>query len=536
MSTFAIRNLTATPITLKLVERYKSPEHLHLQSIHGNTISRFSRNFTSIFNTTSPIPPPPTHASLASSTEKFATSEVEILVPPFTTCTTDIPAPNAVAGEKVQLTIEASGSRYRLSIPSSHSESQTFSPLSPDPQHEFSGIYLPLHTFLSIHSSAQLNSWMSNLQDATPLSALSIPGTHNSPTYHKALPSVRCQAVNIRRQLENGIRFFDIRVQPEAPTSSKLVLVHAVFPVSLTGQKTFADLLSTIFVFLDANPSETLIMSVKREGVGNMSDEQVARILYEHHTNNPTQSDRWYTKPSIPTLGAVRGKIVLMRRLAIDDSLHSHNNNLGWAIDAECWADNTAHDLHGQVCVQDFYEVLEAVQIARKIEYCKEHLQRAAECVASLPGITCDAANPVPAQPFFLNFLSASNFWKVGCWPDRIAAEVNPRMLEWLCREHAKGRDEIVGSGRVGVGDGGGDRYSAGGGGDRDDGDLRNGPMVGDGGTGIVVLDWVGLGGDWDLVRCVVSMNSRLMMREMSLTDGRKDGIEIRSKMLRGST
>ena len=56
---------------------------------------------------------------------------------------------------------------------------------------------------------------MSKLKDETPLSALSIPGTHNSPTHHTALPSVRCQAVGVKEQLNNGVRFLDLRVQPE---------------------------------------------------------------------------------------------------------------------------------------------------------------------------------------------------------------------------------------------------------------------------------------------------------------------------------
>jgi len=88
-------------------------------------------------------------------------------------------------------------------------------------------------------------------------------------------------------------------------------------------------------------------------------------------------------------------------------------------------------------------------------------------------------------------------------------------MLEWLCKEHAMGV-EIVGIGRGGEGEAGEDDGVV-----EVDGD-RGETIVGDGGTGIVVLDWVGLGGDWDLVRCIVGMNSRLMMREMSLTKGAK--------------
>jgi len=86
--------------------------------------------------------------------------------------------------------------------------------------------------------------------------------------------------------------------------------------------------------------------------------------------------------------------------------------------------------------------------------------------------------NPVPPGPFYLNFLSASNFWKVGCWPEKIAKKLNPAIVEFLCEKHGEG-------------------------------------VQGDLGTGIVVCDWVGEDGDWDLVRCIVGMNARLMMREM---------------------
>lgn len=156
--------------------------------------------------------------------------------------------------------------------------------------------------------------------------------------------------------------------------------------------------------------------------------------------------------------------------------------NIHLRLAAECWQDNTPHDLHGNVCVQDFYEVLESVNIDRKIAYVEEQMKRAAACVCHLPSTASGAEHAVPPHhPFYLNFLSASNFWKVGCWPERIAQKCNPAMVEWLCmKHHPDGRE-------------------------------------GDGGTGIVVCDWVGLNGDWDLVRCIVGWNSRLMVREMSL-------------------
>ena len=78
-----------------------------------------------------------------------------------------------------------------------------------------------------------------------------------------------------------------------------------------------------------------------------------------------------------------------------------------------------------------------------------------------------------------MNFLSASNFWKVGTWPEKIAAEVNPAVVEHLCHKHMVKQD--------------------------------GGVKEGDWSTGILVADWVGLDGDWDLVRAVVGMNGKLM-------------------------
>jgi 1-phosphatidylinositol phosphodiesterase len=353
-------------------------------------------------------------------------------------------------------------------------------PLTDKPRFRFTGIYITPRSHLAVFSSANPNAWMRELHDDTLTSALSIPGTHNSPTYHFAAPSVRCQAVSPREQLENGVRFFDIRVQPQYPNDpgrDNLALVHSVFPVSLSGTKYFRDLFNDVKAFLAKNPSETLIMSIKREGPGNHNDEQLCRILRDHYYAPDTS--RWYTQPKVPTLGEARGKIVLVRRFGLDGPGRQMHGGRGWGINADGWADNTPHadTPSGHISLQDFYEVLESVNIAKKIEYVKAHIGRSAE--ASYPyGIIVAPGNEHPKVPFYINFLSASNFWKLETWPENIAAHVNPATVEYLCREHK------------------GDR--------------------GDWSTGILVCDWVGLNGDWDLVRCVVGMNTKLMMRQRS--------------------
>jgi len=485
--TLTIRNLTATSIELKLLERYEAPAS---QSRSG--IAAITRNITNLVlsPTTPSSPGSPSASQLAANTQTFSHEEVSISIAAFVTCRTDIRPIDPRSNGILRLTFENNGERYRLDTPGLATRSTTLTPLTPNPRFQYTAVYLPLHSHLTLLSSANLESWMKELKDETPLSGLSIPGTHNSPTHHRALPSVRCQAVSPRIQLENGVRFFDVRVQPESPrdpTKDGLLLVHSVFPIALLGGKYFRDLVNEIYDFLDKNPSETLIMSVKREGVGDSTDAQLSRILKHHYAGD---SNRWYTAPHIPSLRDARRKIVLIRRFGLDESLKGEYDGAGWGINAETWVDNTPNDTcpSGAICVQDFYEVLETENIEKKIGYSEAHLDRAGACICALPGLAGEnavAGDPSPKpQPIYLNFLSASNFWKVGCWPGRIAAKLNPAIVEYLCTKYIE---------------------------------PDSGKKVGDGTTGIVVCDWVGNNGDWDLVRCIVGMNAKLELREQGL-------------------
>jgi len=463
-----IRNLTSNPIELKLVERFEAPESrdngtggiVNITSI-TRTLSGFMSNITT-----------PSSPQLAAKSQSFTSEDVSVPIAPFETKPTDI---QANPREVLRLTFETEGQRYRVDTPTSSQRSTVLTPLSPNPHFEFTAMYLSKSFHLALYSSSRLESWMGKLRNEMPLSVLSIPGTHNSPTHHVALPSVRCQAVSVKEQLDNGVRFLDIRVQPESAddvSKEGLILVHSAFPISLTGTKYFRDLIDTVYSFLDANPTETIMISLKREGIGKSTDQHLSKIVQRHYAN-----DRWFTDNRIPTLGEARNKIVLIRRFGLDDSLKGENNGKGWAIDAESWPDNCAYGIcsSGEIRVQDFYEVSESENIHKKITFSTDQLARAAEIV--LPVDMNVAVAEVAKQPFFMNFLSASNFWRANCWPDRIAAKVNPTIVDHLCRNHNE-------TGRKG-----------------------------DGSTGIVVCDWVGNSGDWDLVRCIVGMNAKLELR-----------------------
>ncbi|KAL3420820.1 phosphatidylinositol phospholipase c [Phlyctema vagabunda] len=475
MAPLTIRNLTTTPLELKLVERFEAAG----SSDNGSGLHNITRSINSLMsNITSPTSP-----QLAAKSESFSHQDVSIPIGTFETKSTDI-EPNV--GGILRLTFETEGQRYRVDTPCTTHRSNILTPLSPDPKFEFTAIYLPDESFLALYSSAKLESWMSKLDNEIPLSRLSIPGTHNSPTCHKALPSVRCQAVSVKEQLNNGVRFLDIRVQPEDPDNASkdgLILVHSAFPISLTGNKYLRDLINIVLAFLDANPTETVIMSLKREGVGKATDQQLSKILHAHYATDPA---RWFTENRLPRLGEVRNKIILVRRFAIDDAIRGEH---GWCIDGESWPDNCEDGLcsSGEIRVQDFYEVEETVNIDKKITFSKAHLARAAEVIAPGPG---DANAPDATKlPIFVNFLTASNFFRPGCWPDRIAAKVNPHIVDHLCRKHNDTQALWA----------------------QDGGDQRR--PVGDGATGIVVCDWVGERGDWDLVRCIVGMNAKLLLK-----------------------
>ncbi|KAJ5217303.1 hypothetical protein N7468_010311 [Penicillium chermesinum] len=464
-----IRNNTSTPITLKRIERFKPAQQKR------DDISTLATNFTRLMTNHTRVETP--IEALSADSQPFdEIKDIDVRIEPFSTKKTERRAFKDNDNERMRITFEIGGEQHQIQTPVPTTESATMKALTEHPKFRFTGIYNRAESFLTIFSSSNLHAWMHELRDDTLLSSLSIPGTHNSPTCHVAPPSVRCQAVSPREQLKNGVRFFDIRVQPQYPNDAsrdELILVHSVFPISLTGNKYFRDLIKEVNEFLDANPSETLIISLKREGAGDAKDEQLARILKDHYAKD---GGRWWVRPKIPTLGEARGKIILLRRFNLPEDLQKEHGGFGWGLDGSSWADNTPNATcsSGHLCIQDFYEVQETTNIEKKIQYVKEQIDRAAK--AQYPFGVLENGVEAKKYPFFINFLSASNFWRTDTWPEKIAAKLNPAATDYICRRHRDG-----------------------------DGDC---------GTGILVTDWVGLDGNWDLARAIVGMNGKLRMRE----------------------
>ena len=97
--------------------------------------------------------------------------------------------------------------------------------------------------------------WMKCLQDTLPLCKVSLPGTHDSGTT-KGGRMLQTQSVGISEQLQQGIRAFDIRLEKK---NGKLGIFHSYAFQDIYWED---DVLPTFISFLQAHPSETLVVSL----------------------------------------------------------------------------------------------------------------------------------------------------------------------------------------------------------------------------------------------------------------------------------
>jgi 1-phosphatidylinositol phosphodiesterase len=191
------------------------------------------------------------------------------------------------------------------------------------------------------------STWMGAFPGSTSVADLSIPGTHDTGAtidMPGTTGTTKCQNLSIADQLATGVRYLDIRVQNLA---NKLEVYH----LTVDQQLTFDSVLQTITTFFAANPSETLVMSVKEETPDPQtgSTNTFAQTFDAYTAQN---AGLWYLGDSIPTLAQARGKIVLLRRFGATTSPEG--------IDATSWADNTSFTIangNATLQIQDYYQV-----------------------------------------------------------------------------------------------------------------------------------------------------------------------------------
>ena len=202
--------------------------------------------------------------------------------------------------------------------------------------------------------------WMAKLEDALPLNAVVIPGTHDSATKNVQLGFFsKCQGKSIGEQLEAGYRYLDIRL---AVKGNGMELMHGFTkcrsgPMPWNGALTLDEVLEQCYVFLAEHPTETVLFAVKQEH----GDESVAEFQTVLNDIVQREPEFWLLTDSIPELGSVRGKLVLLRRYEDEAGLGKNAGiPLLWANQngSEDVALNTAREDNGSyvLWVQDRYE------------------------------------------------------------------------------------------------------------------------------------------------------------------------------------
>ncbi|MCY0957880.1 phosphatidylinositol-specific phospholipase C domain-containing protein [Streptomyces sp. H27-H5] len=170
--------------------------------------------------------------------------------------------------------------------------------------------------------------WMWGVASDTKLSAMSIPGTHDTLAIHGG-SAVQTQedygdsANTLTAQLERGIRAIDIRVRA---IGGSFTIHHSAY----YQQANFDDVLKKAQGFLKAHPTETIVMRMRAEcayrspGITDCANEPKSvqpadvRQIFAGYVGASQYRDLFHAgsvkgtgRAKVPTLGDVRGKLVL---------------------------------------------------------------------------------------------------------------------------------------------------------------------------------------------------------------------------------
>lgn len=203
-----------------------------------------------------------------------------------------------------------------------------------------------LFAFLGIYRVKDTNAfdnkdWMKNISGEKYLSEISIPGTHDTCALYEPIYNVaKDQTYSVKDQLDMGVRFLDIRGRIHG---EKIQMTH-----DFVNQFDYFDgVLDTIYAFLDENPSETVIMSLKLDYQSNNENTLIFTELVKKYISSNAQ--KWFTDNAVAKLKDVRGKIVLLNRF-------DQASKLG--IRARRWSDNTIFSIDNtsfNINIQDYY-------------------------------------------------------------------------------------------------------------------------------------------------------------------------------------
>lgn len=318
---------------------------------------------------------------------------------------------------------------------------------------------------LQRQDSSDLRDWMSRIHNDVPVSAITIPGTHDSAAHGSLIPFVTTQNMTIEEQLQVGIRYFDLRL---GLVNDVLQMVHGR---STLGQ-TFDSVLESMYTFLEKHPSEGLLAQIKRDRADSNSTLCFSDAIRQTVGSRP---DNWRTQPTTPCMEQLRGRIQLLRRyrvncasedLAAPSNLDVNGNydsidTSSHGIDVSEWENNPSNPFllttaNGtEIMIQDHYTPKSPTSFPALID-CKggavSHMLRLARSHHAPDVEQVDPHDILPRHEhqsrrnrWFLNFTSAFEInFLYQYTPDQIAlgthwdlrgrwcVGINSRLLTWL--------------------------------------------------------------------------------------------------------
>lgn len=260
--------------------------------------------------------------------------------------------------------------------------------------------------------------WMSRLPGDTALSAITIPGTHDSATQYVSLKSIfRCQDTDILTQVQNGFRYLDIRLAIDEE-AERLKTVHSFADCrkgasSSSGPLYLEDILEGLYGFLGEHPTETVIFCVKAEHGDDPAD-RLQELLYREIDKAPQM---WYLRNEIPTLDEARGRLVLAVRF--EDALGRDSLSCGLRF---LWEDQGGRAVVEPPYVASAINENQTLWVQDRFKY--DVNTKLSAVLATLT--SC----PASEDAFSLNFTSTAGKMWFG-FPRRYAKRINQRLLEY---------------------------------------------------------------------------------------------------------
>lgn len=170
------------------------------------------------------------------------------------------------------------------------------------------------------------SNWMSAVDGNVPITAINIPGTHDSATTYCTFSLFsQTQFMTIEAQLYAGVRYLDMRLEYR---DGEFYSVHGISDCrvsdSIFSEKlTAAHTIDVCKRFLDKNPGETVLFLLKEEN--SSEGYNFFESFYSRYIQGDEES--WYLENKTPSLNEAKGKIVLLRNPGVSSEKFNNSNS-----------------------------------------------------------------------------------------------------------------------------------------------------------------------------------------------------------------